>query len=159
MILIALATAITAAAPAPGASACEGPYRNGQMFDGGFEPGENMPELVISNDTDEDALVRLQNVASPLSATIHVSSRSGATIEYIPPGQYEVRVAYGGQIGADCVTLQAATSVVRMEQLQEFAIEETRTPTAAGVSIEKRWTTGSLRLFQRTISRRAARAG
>ena len=49
MILIALATAITAAAPAPGASACEGPYRNGQMFDGGFEPGENMPELVISN--------------------------------------------------------------------------------------------------------------
>lgn len=134
---------------------CQPPYFNAQLFDTDFAPIENSPELTINNETGQGAIVRLQDIASPLSATIYVGSGSEAVITSIPAGQYEVRVAYDGVMAADCVTLAAASSIYEMDELQKFEIVERQTPTAQGVMVEVTWTVGSLRLYEIVVAGRS----
>lgn len=135
---------------------CTAPYSNGDTFDRVATFMPNSPELTIDNKTGSDAIVRLQDLASPASATIFVSSGSQAKLTSVPPGTYEVRLAYNGIIARDCVTLQSADSIVVMPEVQTFLVEETRT----SEGVERRWSSNVLTLYERVVrGRRAANAG
>lgn len=140
-------------------SQCDGNYFNGQLFDTHFVERENTPELSVMNATSSDAIVRLQDLKSPQSATIFVESGKQATIKSIPEGQYEVRVAYNGVMGSDCLELATASQTVRLDELQAFEIVTTRTTTRDGVYEETSWTVGELKLTERIVRRRSAGAG
>lgn len=134
---------------------CSAPFTNGETFDRAFEIIPNTPELTIENDTSSDAIVRLQDIASPASATIFVSSGNEAKLLSIPAGSYEVRVAYNGTMAGDCVTLESAASIVVMPEVQTFVVEETRT----SEGVRRRWSSNVLTLYEKVVRSRTAAGG
>ena len=137
-------------------STCNPPFRNGQLFDTSFPVIPNSPEFHIENATSENAVVRLQSISSLQSATVYVARGSTASIQSIPPGHYEVRVAYSGVMASDCVTLAAASSIQRMDELQSFEVIETETEVEEGILVEKQWTVGTLKLYEKQVRRGSA---
>lgn len=126
---------------------CRAPFTNGQLLDGAFTPAPNMPELRVRNGTKETAIVRLQKLDAPDSATMYLEKGGSATIRYIPAGLYEVRVAYSATIASDCVTVTSASSAYEFEDTFEFEIVTKETVTERGILTEMSWTVGEVTLF------------